>query len=281
MTKQVELAYEVHTFRTVDGVELEAHVAFPTGEAGDGTRPALAYFHPGGWRAGSPGFSREVHYLASRGMVAVSFGYRLLPNRRRAPVSRAPRWARLGAARSLVDCIADAQAAVRWLRRRDGVDAARVVAGGYSAGAHLAAAAALVPAVERSNVSCRPNALVLYASVFGARQPEASPLAHVRRKAPPALVMCGVADSLIHQNRAFTKAMSDAGNQCELIEFPGGHKAFSARLDNPVFVDSLAQIDRFLVSLDYLTPVRNVERRIAELDLIAPKPRKKRIAAPQ
>lgn len=179
----------------------------------------------------------------------------------------------------MLDCVADAQAAVRWLRRHPCVDGTRVVAAGYSSGAHLAAAAALLPAVEPARTSCKPNALVLYAGVFDLGRTELSPLAHVRKNAPPGLVMYGVEDRLASQGQNFSKAMTRAGNRCEVAEFPGGRGTFAAHPDNPVFATALARVDEFLVSLGYLDAVTDVERRIADLDLSTPKPRRKRIAA--
>ena len=78
-------------------------------------------------------------------------------------------------AAKVVDCIKDAKSAVRWIRTnaaRLGIDPNRIVAGGGSAGAHIAAAAANIrdfdePGEDRSTSSV-PNALVLFNPPGGA-----------------------------------------------------------------------------------------------------------------
>jgi len=264
MSADGDVRREACTYRTVGEVPLEARLFLPAGD--QAPRAAIAYFHPGSWRAGGPALIHELRHLASRGMVAAAFGYRLLPDRRRKSATRVGYARRFDAATSIRDCVADAQAAIRWLRRRADVDVTRVVAAGYSSGAHLAAATALLPAVEPGRASCRPNALVLYGGVFDVRDAaELSPLRHVRPKAPPGLVLCGIRDPLAAGNRQFAQAMIDAGNRCDLAEFPGGHNTFASRFDNPVLTRSLARVDEFLVSLDYLDAVPDVVQRIADL----------------
>ena len=92
---------------------------------------ALVYFHGGGWVIGSIDEADEpCRALANRGRcVVVSVDYRL------APEAKFP------------GPVEDAYAAVRWVADHAaelGIDAARVAVGGSSAGANLAAAAALV-----------------------------------------------------------------------------------------------------------------------------------------
>ena len=261
------------TYRTVDGVSLEARLLVPQGDVVP--RAAIAYFHPGAWRAGGPMLIHELRHLALRGMVVASFGYRLLPDRHRPPRPRKGYATRYDAARSIHDCVADAQAAIRWFRAHPDVDGKRLVAAGYSSGAHLAAATALLPPVESNRKSCRPNALVLYAGLFDLRVAELSPLQHIRPKAPPGLVLCGERDSLAPQSRLFAQAMSDAGNRCELAVFPGGHTTFTSQFNNPVFAPSLARVDQFLVSLGYIDAVNDVDQRIADLANDVPKARRK------
>jgi cation diffusion facilitator CzcD-associated flavoprotein CzcO/acetyl esterase/lipase len=97
---------------------------------GDGPFPVVVFFHPGGWVAGSPDVSdNPCRELAARlGAVVVSAGYRLAPE---APFPAATD---------------DTFAAVQWVREniaRFGGDPTRIAVAGESAGAHLAAVAAL------------------------------------------------------------------------------------------------------------------------------------------
>ena len=179
MTTDGDVRSESWTYRTVEGVPLEVRLLVPQGDVVP--RPAIAHFHPGAWRAGGPMLTHELLHFALRGMIVASFGYRLLPDRHRSPRQRTGYAMRWDAARSIHDCVADAQAAVRWLRGRGDVDGKHVVATGYSSGAHLAAATALLPPVEAVRKSCRPDALVLYAGVYDLGAAELSPLQHIRR----------------------------------------------------------------------------------------------------
>lgn len=79
-------------YRTVEGVDLPIDVFSPT--APDVTAAAV-FFHGGGLTSGSLDyFHPECEYLASRGILAASAAYRLLPHpvrvashgRERAPI---------------------------------------------------------------------------------------------------------------------------------------------------------------------------------------------------
>src|SRR4051812_18490327 len=70
---------EPHVYKKVDGRELTLWVVRPDAGAEKKARPAIVFFHGGGWVGGSPSlFNRHAEYFASRGMVAVQVEYRLL-----------------------------------------------------------------------------------------------------------------------------------------------------------------------------------------------------------
>jgi acetyl esterase/lipase len=113
---------ENQVYGTAGDEKLTLHLALPT--AAEGPRPALVFIHGGGWRAGDKDVLKDaIKEAASRGYVAVSVGYRLVPKHRfPAPVH-------------------DVKCAVRWLRAHASelnVDPDRIGAIGFSAGAHLA-----------------------------------------------------------------------------------------------------------------------------------------------
>jgi acetyl esterase/lipase len=179
-------------------------------------------------------------------------------------------------------CVADAKSCVRWLRKnadRLGIDPARLAVGGGSAGGHLAAATATLPGLEEpgeeTGVSAGPNALVLFnpalvlapiegveskgfearatADRFGCEPREISPIHHVRPGLPPTLILHGRADTTVPyaSAEAFTAAMKKAGNRCELVGYDGQPHGWF----NTVGYDAtLAEMDKFLVSLGYLPP---------------------------
>jgi acetyl esterase/lipase len=166
----------------------------PRSTAGDG--PCLAYFHGGGYRTGRK--SREaralIYRLASAGWLCVSANYRLPPS------SPYPA--------SLID----AKAVIAWVREhagRLGGDPATVFVAGSSAGAHLAAMAALTtndpslqPGFESADTSVA-GAICLY-GFYGtptwieveAGAPS-SPLEHVASAAPPLFVAHGDLDTFV------------------------------------------------------------------------------------
>ena len=133
---------------------LKLQVFLPEGHMATDRRPAIVFFHGGGWYGGTPDqFYPECRYLALRGMVAISAEYRTINVYGTTPK----------------ECVADGKSAVRWVRQHAavlGVDPQRIAAGGGSAGGHIAAATALTKgfedADEDAQINCRPDALVLY-----------------------------------------------------------------------------------------------------------------------
>jgi acetyl esterase/lipase len=249
---------EVELYRKVDDVELVIHMFKPAaGEAGNRAggppRPAIVFFHGGGWNGGEPAqFGEHCKYLARRGMVALTAEYRVKGRQGVTP------W----------QCIEDAAAALSWTREnaaRLGIDPERIAAGGGSAGGHLAACIATCPVCDRSG---RPDALVVFNPVLDTTQPkwaerlpgrdpgDAAPTRNVKAGAPPALVMHGGDDGVVPCSQAeeFAAAMAGAGSRCELRIYDGaGHGFFNyARRENGFYDKTLAEIDQFLVSLGWL-----------------------------
>jgi acetyl esterase len=245
----------IRPYKTVGSTSLDAHV-FPAHAAAPGEkRPAFLYFHGGGWAGGMPEWGYgPCRRLAAKGMVGISFEYRL-------------RW-RHGA--TPIESVADAKSAVRWTRMHAaelGVDPERIVVAGFSAGGHLAAATAIVPgydeAGEDTSISTGPAAVVLSSAAVDVAEPgwfseclagrgEAaalSPAQQVRSGLPPAIVFHGVKDELcpIAQLETFCQNMRAAGNRCELVTFEGGH--FREPADRAV-IDQ--RTDEFLRSLGFL-----------------------------
>jgi acetyl esterase len=129
-------------------------------------------------------------------MWAASAQYRLVGNQPGvAPDERA----------SVADCIEDAKDAVRYVRERAEelrVDTQRIVAGGGSAGGHLAAATAVVPDGEEppsgKSISCKPNLLVLLnPALFHQSAQGTLKLQHFTRETPPAIMFYGMNDPML------------------------------------------------------------------------------------
>ncbi len=270
----------VEVYREVNGSKLNAYVLTPPQHQASDRRPAVLFFFGGGWKGGTPGqLLPQSLYLAQRGMVAIPCDYRVLSRHGVTPQ----------------DCLRDAKAAIRWARAnaaRLGIDPARIVAAGESAGGHLAAATALVPGFEEGahpETSSMPNALVLFnpavllspaeghpgllseaslASISArtqGRPQEISPYHFIRAGLPPSILFHGTKDEAVPfpTVELFAKAMTAAGNRCELKAYEGQPHGFfnpgrgqgEPRAEaNRCFHRTIRELDAFFVSLGYLTP---------------------------
>ena len=252
----------VESYQAADGSSLSLFIFNPEGHRAADQRPAIVFFFGGGWTNGSPKqFEQQSRYLASRGMVAISADYRVASRQKV----------------KAVDCVADARAAVAWVRAHAaalGIDPARIAAGGGSAGGHIAACTGVI-AGEMGERSV-PNALVLFnpalvlapldgqvtkesitAERVGVEPRALSPVHHVKPGAPPTIVFHGKADTTVPfvTAEAFAVAMQKAGNRCELAAFEGQKHGFFnfGRGDDTMARETLRQTDKFLVSLGWLS----------------------------
>ena len=233
-------------YRKVDSVDLQMHLFRP---AAPGVSAAVVFFHGGGLTKGAPDYVRpECEYLASRGIVAATAAYRLLPHQ----------------ARDVSDCIADAQAAIAWLRANEELEIRDVAACGNSAGGLLAGATAFEGPIEEFPASSRPDAVVLLNAVIDTTWPAKG--AHLGATCPPVLVLHGRRDTMASVSRArrFAEDMVAAGHPCELVEFDGAHTFFRpyARNGSAGFIGVLKRVDRFLTDLGYLSHDASAEARI-------------------
>ncbi|WP_422739996.1 alpha/beta hydrolase [Micromonospora sp. WMMD729] len=243
-------------YRAADGTELPLLVVEP----GDGTPPraGVVLFHGGALRGGSPdGLAPHCRALASRGILAVSAGYRLLDQ----------------GATSIDDCLADVRRAVARFGRlaaSRGLDASRLASGGSSAGAHLAMLAALT-APEFGGaavVALNPAGLDLGAlapeaqrrlerqvGLDAGRLIECSLIEWVRPGSPPTQIHHGTRDEVepIDSARRFRDAMTRAGNECALLEYEDAEHGFhypgtSGHFDDVIDATTLFLLGRFATS---------------------------------
>jgi acetyl esterase/lipase len=89
-----------HVYKTVSGSELRLHVFSPRNSTSK-SRPAVIFFFGGGWTSGTvTQFVPQAKHLADRDMVAVVADYRVFGRHQTSPF----------------EAVADAKAAIRWLR---------------------------------------------------------------------------------------------------------------------------------------------------------------------
>ena len=222
---------ESSVFKKVGDVELRLHVAKPKDWKPSDKRACLVTFFGGGWTSGTP--ARSITYAkwaAKNGLVGVAPDYRTRNRFNTQPE----------------DCVADGRAAVRWIQDHAaelGVDPAKIVVQGSSAGGHVAAWTAIPDPVTYETASDpvpnpAPAGLILLwpvtdtgASGYGgpkrfgndeARANNLSVTGRMPAKMPPTLVFHGTADKTVkfENSQAFTDKMKANGNLCELIVFP-------------------------------------------------------------
>lgn len=226
--------------------DLRLHVLRPAGASSE-PLPAIVYFSGGGWVTENvEGQIPVAAWFRDHGIIAITAEYRVRSRSGTTPV----------------ECVRDARSAVRYVRahaRELGIDPARIIVAGGSAGGHIAASTVLPTGDEPGEdvgVSCRADALVLHNPVLGegfgreffAEHPELSPLRGVTADWPPTILSCGTKDPLTPHEVAvkFTAAMQDAGNVCELITVPEAGHSCDWPVSNPNFLPTLQRMTAFL-----------------------------------
>lgn len=260
------------TYKTVDQVELKLWVFEPPQHKSGDSRPAIVFFFGGGWKAGSPGqFEQHCRYLADQGMVAITADYRVRQRHQ-----------------TLADkCVGDAKSAVRWIRQnasRLGIDPNRIVAGGGSAGGHLAACTGVIEGLdevgESTSISSVPNAMALFnpavllapfedvrlsdeklvdiATRTGVPPQRISPIHHLRPGLPPTIIFHGQADPTVPYEtvKRYSEVAIEKGNRCELVGYRDATHGFfnHGRDGDPgeFFPQTVHRLHQFLRSLDYV-----------------------------
>ncbi len=251
---------EIKTYKRVGDVELEAHIFYPKDHQKGNHRSAYLYFHGGGWSLGMAEAGYDAcKRMAEKGMVAISFEYRLIDVH----------------GNIIQKSLEDAKSAIRWTRHQAsdlGVDLNRIVATGFSAGAHLAASTAIIDdfvSEDNNDVSSVPNLVITKSSSYdltkgdgwfeGVSRGQAlsiSLLQNVKTNLPPFLSFHTTEDHLapIYEFFQFKAAMESHKNDFQFQVFKEvGH--FFRDKDAQEKVNSLT--DEYLVSRGYLMDVKD------------------------
>jgi acetyl esterase/lipase len=244
------------TYKTIGERELKLHVSYPPDWKPGDKRPAIVFFFGGAWRSGSIAqFESQADYLAKRGMVAARADYRIKSKDGVTPD----------------ECVEDARSAVRWMRKNSkqlGIDPDKLITSGGSAGGHLAACMMIPKSVEAKgddlSVSTIPQAMVLFNPVLSFEHEQMmerfnvdkemaakiSPVKHLTKKSPPALILFGTNDKLIVHGKEYWKKAEGLGVRAEEFIADGqGHGFFNR---SPWKERTLIAADKFLASLGYL-----------------------------
>lgn len=249
-------AHQVVPYKEIDGKTLQLFVLRP--EDVSAKKPAIVFFHGGGWNKGSAekslGFLR---HFQKAGFVCISVHYRLRD---------------LDGGTTPMDATCDARSAIRAVFQRAeefGIDPERVIAAGSSAGGHLACMAALGDGLDEPSEKALPvpkiAALLLWNPVvdttdkgyggtrrFGRDTEKYSPVHLLRKDSPPALVQHGDADETVPYENAerFVATANKHGIDSKLITYPGGkHSFFSGQENRNHLLKSYQEADAFIGSL--------------------------------
>ncbi|MQA15220.1 MAG: alpha/beta hydrolase fold domain-containing protein [Pseudonocardiaceae bacterium] len=248
----VETVHPGVLLREQGGWRLGADVTVPLG---DPPFPSVVYFHGGGWVMGSPWTHRRVAAeLAARGMLVVSIDYR------RAPKHRFP------------GAVEDAAFAVGWAREHVagfGGDPGRLLVGGDSAGANLAAAVLASGAGQgvRAALLCYGvydyhRALPTLSGLLGGDDaasqlyldpaefdelrgdPRLSPEGHVAAF-PPTMLTVGEHDPLRAESEALAARLAGASVPYELHVAAGAPHGYLQLPTHPAHDEGLSEVAAF------------------------------------
>jgi len=224
---------ETHVYHHTPQGEVRLHVFKPAGWRASDQRAVYVWFFGGGWTTGTPvNAAYWAKIAASWGMVGVAPDYRT-KSRHDTPPQAA---------------VADARAAMRWVQEHAkelGIDPAKVVVGGNSAGGHVALWTAIKHAPPGSEAGesplLPPAALVLTSPVsdtspatgytpqrFGSEALALSAAHQLDTRMPPLILFHGDADQTVPQRQSIelnAKYLA-AGNVCEFTSVPGGSHNF-------------------------------------------------------
>ena len=253
-------------YKEIDGFKLSLHFFFPENHKNTDKLPTILFFHGGGWKGGGVAhFYNQSTYFASRGMVAISVQYRV-----EKPHGTTP-----------IECVKDGKSAMRFIKKNAsqyGIDPDKIIAGGGSAGGHVAAAMATVKGFneegEDTSISCIPKALVLFNPVANNSKEgygydrlkdywkDFSPAHNLTKNTPPTLIMLGTKDKLFKPALAeqYKQKMESLGLRCDLILYEGqDHAFFNFDKSKDMHFQTMKDADIFLTSLGYLKGKPTVE----------------------
>jgi acetyl esterase len=228
-------------------------------------RACYLHVHGGGWALGGPDRQDRTlsRFASAAGVAVVAVDYRLTPEH--------PHPA------GLADCVA----AIRWLAANGEreLGAGRLIVGGESAGAHLAALALLVlrdrgelePVIGANlaygvyDVSMTPSArrwgdqrlvistsdLAFFAAQYAPRErhrdPDVSPLYADLTGLPPALFTCGTLDPLLDDTLFMAARWQAAGSTARLALYSGApHEFLNLRAAIPAASDARERMVEFV-----------------------------------
>jgi len=224
-------ANEIKKYRTINNIELYAHIFFPENYTKNESKPVHLFFHGGGWAIGLPEWSYNACKDAIKnGRVAITFDYRL----------------RNIHGTDIKASVSDALTAIAWVRENAealGINPNKVLVEGFSAGGHLALVAAMIDNPEDfgvfSSFSSKPDAIILGSTPYDIAGRDVynidydtkiiSPLYLISNDLPPILSFHGEADNIVNfsEFEKFREAMSVTNNDFTYGSYPNANHFFN------------------------------------------------------
>jgi acetyl esterase/lipase len=247
-------AGERRTYKHSAGKPRELELYFPPNHDPAKQVPGLILFHGGGWGGGTlEQFRAACAYFASRGLVCATAEYRMLSGTESKALPAGETKKRV--------CVTDAKSAIRWFKEHAGelgIDPARIIAGGGSAGGHISTLATLNPGLndpaDPAGFDTSVVAYLWFNPAFApedVRDPEIDVLRFVKKDLPPAFVCFGTKDEWKKGWDSAHAKWREAGCSSIALHLAEGqpHGFFNAEPWRSV---SLIAADRFLAGLGFL-----------------------------
>ncbi len=231
--------FETLVYKSASDRDLHVDVFQPAAPPKTTARPAIAFFHGGGWVFGDRSLYHDAcRHFARKGFVCLTFEYRL---------SRNDDGTYPHPAITPVESVKDARSAIRWIRANHedlGIHTEKITAWGRSAGGQLALATVLCDGIDDErddlDVSPAPNALLLFSTCYNTvntwvdrmlggqagRIRDISPYHRLKRPLPPSLGIHGAEDTTepARVARWFDEKVAALDLDFELVILPGrGH----------------------------------------------------------
>jgi acetyl esterase/lipase len=192
-----------------DPETLRLDVYTPAGVAA-GPRPAILWFHGGGFRPGNDKRQRYIPLLAkafaARGYMGIAPDYRVRTDPNADLLS------------TIRDAVADGRMALAWVRAHAaelGIDLSRLVLAGGSAGGMLITNLVHDP-------TCSLGEIGAVIDLWGTPSSSQRLFTRISPTCPPTQIVHGTADVLVPyaNSTAFAAEMAQAGIRCDLLTLP-------------------------------------------------------------
>ncbi len=244
-----------YVYKTSADKERKMEIFFPPNhDPAKSKVPGIILFHGGGWSGGTlDQFRVACAYFASRGLVCATAEYQMLGK----GAQKLP----AGESKKRV-CVTDAKSAIRWFKKNApelGIDPARIITGGGSAGGHISALATMNPGLndptDPKDIDTKVVAYLWFNPAFAAddsKDPEIDILTHMKADLPPAISFFGDKDEWKKGwDTAYQKWNKLGVNSIALHIAEGQQHSFFNK--EPWRTITLIEADKFLVKNGLLT----------------------------